>query len=529
MAVKVLMPKLGLTMKRGKIAKWIKQEGQEVTKGEDLLEIITEKITNVMEAPASGVLYKILAEKGRNVPVTVPIAVIAEPGDDETALQQVVEEAQVELDSSEAKDTKKKTTEKETKKEVQPIRVDGTRKISPRALRLAQEKGIDIDYVIGTGPNGRVTEKDVNNYLQELDKEKQPEVIPFEGMRGIIAERMSESSRNAARVTIMQEVDITNLQDLREKINNTFQEQGKGKVSYTDLIAVAVARALKEHPVMNARVSAEEIELCSSVNLGIAVALEDGLIVPVVHQAHRLSLLQMSEKIKSVAERARSGELDSKELQGGTFTITNLGMFGAEGFTPIINPPETAILGIGTITEKPALKDGNLERRTFMTMSLSFDHRAVDGAPAAQFLSRVKEILEDPHPLFQMEGPNISRPLAAGGGKDPNKLMQDFVSGIEWLNEEAPDIAVGFNSLMAPVFAEGELSTKEKELIAVALSVYIKCEYCISHHVHNAVAAGAEPDEILEAAGVAVAFGGGPAMAYTVTLVKECIKAFCAE
>ncbi len=526
MAVKVLMPKLGLTMKKGKIAKWLKKEGEEVTKGEDLVEIITEKITNVMEAPANGILYKILAEKGKNVPIIVPIAVIADSGEDEKEIQPVVEEAQAELVGSEVEETKK-VDKQPVQKEVQPVRLDNERKISPRAARLAEEKEIDIDYIDGTGPNGRVTEKDVKNYVEEL--EKQPEEIPFEGMRGIIAERMSESSRNSARVTIMQEVDFTNLQDLREQLNNTFQEQGNDKVSYTDLLAVVVAKALKEHPIMNSRVSADKIEIFDSVNLGIAVALDDGLIVPVVHQAHRMSLIHISEKIKSVAERARSGELDSEELQGGTFTITNLGMFGAEGFTPIINPPETAILGIGTIVEKPVLKEGTLERRPRMTLSLSIDHRAVDGAPAARFLSRVRELLENPHPLFRMEEPNISRPLAAGGGKDPHKLMQDFVGGIEWLSEEAPDMAVGFNSLMAPAFAEGELSTKDKELIAIALSVYIKCEYCISHHVHNAIAAGAEADEVLEASGVAIAFGGGPAMAYTVTLVKECIKAFSAD
>ena len=527
MAVKVLMPKLGLTMKKGKVTSWLKQEGEAVTKGEELVEIMTEKVASKMEAPASGILYRVLAEKGSTVPIIVPIAVIAEEGDDETTLQQIVNEALAEIACSQVQETAKVAEVK--KAEVKPIELGGKRKISPRALRLAQDKGVDINLVAGSGPEGRVVEQDVLDYVEAVAKEQEPQIIPMEGMRGIIAERMSESCRNAARVTIMQEVDVTNLQDLREKLNISFVAQGKDKISYTDLLAAIVARALKENPLLNARVSAEEIELCGSVNLGIAVALDDGLVVPVMHQAHRLSLEQISVNIKSLAAKARSGELEPDELRGGTFTVSNLGMFGAEGFTPIINPPETAILGVGKMLEKPLLKDGLLERRLTMTLSLSFDHRAVDGSPAAQFLNRVKELMENPHPLFRMEETNLRRPLVTGGGKDPKKILESFTDGMGRFSEEAPDIAMGFNSLMAPAFAEGELSTREKELMAVALSVYIKCEYCIAAHVYKALQAGANAEEIFEAAGVAVAFGGGPAMAYTVTLVQDCVKAFSEE
>jgi len=526
MAVKVLMPKLGLTMKKGKITKWFKQEGQEIGKGEALLEIMTEKVTNIMEAPASGILYKILAESGTTVPITVPIAVIAEAGDNESALNQMVEEAQAELAASEVQETKK--VAEITKTEVQPIELGGKRKISPRALRLAQEKGVDINYVPGTGADARVVEQDVLNYFEEVAKEQEAQIIPMEGMRGIIAERMSESSRNAARVTILQEVDVTNLKNLREKINASFTAQGKDKVSYTDLLAAIVARALKENTLLNARVSAEEIELCGSVNLGIAVALDDGLIVPVIHQAHRMSLEQISSKIKSLAAKVRSGELEPGELRGGTFTITNLGMFGAEGFTPIINPPETAILGVGKIIEKPLLKDENLERRLTMTLSLSFDHRAVDGAPAAKFLQRIKELVEEPFTLFGLKmDPGAAKSLVLSGQKSPQKIFDSFKQGMEGLTEASPDLVFGFSGLMERAFFESdEISLLNKELIAVALSVYIKCEYCIAAHIYKALQAGASQDQILEAAGVAVAFGGGPAMAYTATLVQDCLKAF---
>lgn len=526
MAVKVLMPKLGLTMKKGKIAKWLKQEGQEVSKGEALLEIMTEKVTNVMEAPASGILYKILAESGSTVPITVPIAVIAEAGDNESALNQMVEEARAEMAACEVQETKKVVEVPKT--EVQPIELFGKRKISPRAQRLAREKGVDINYVTGTGPDGRVVEQDVLNYFKESAKEQEAQIIPMEGMRGVIAERMSLSSRNVARVTIMQEVDVTNLKNLREKINAAFKAQGKDNVSYTDLLAAIVARTLKEHSLMNAHVSAEEIEVCGSVNLGIAVALDEGLVVPVIHQAHRMSLEQISSKIKSLAAKVRSGNLEPGDLQGGTFTITNLGMFGAEGFTPIINPPETAILGAGTMIEKPLLKNGNLEKRLTMTLSLSFDHRAVDGAPAAKFLQRIKELVEEPFALFGMKmDPGAVKALALGGHRNPQQIFDSFKKGMAGLMEESPDLVMGFSALTErTMFESDEISLMHKELIAVALSVYIKCEYCIVAHIHNALEAGATREQVLEAAGVAVEFGGGPAMAYTATLVQDCLEAF---
>lgn len=527
MAVKVLMPKLGLTMKKGKITRWFKAEGQEVGKGEELAEIMTEKVTYKMEAQAGGILYKIVAGAGSVVPVAAPIAVIAEAGDSEAVLIQAVEEARDELARSEVKETKKAAPAARTEV-VNPINLDADRKISPRALRLAREKGVDVGCVSGSGAEGRVVEQDVLRYIEETAKEREPQIIPMEGMRGAIAERMSESSRNAARVTIMQEVDITSLKALREKINHSFAARGKSRISYTDLLAAVVARSLKENPLLNARVSAEEIELISSVNLGIAVALDDGLIVPVVHQAHRLSLEQISEKIKLLAEKARGGGLEPAELQGGTFTISNLGMFGAEGFTPIINPPETAILGVGRIIEKPLLKEGKLERRLTMTLSLSFDHRAVDGAPAAMFLQRVKELSEEPFALFGLEkdsGPGPS--LALGGHEDPRQIYNSFKNGMEGLMETSPDLVIGFSALSERVFFEdGEISHLNKELIAVALSVYMKCKYCITAHVYKALEAGATPEQILEAAGVAVFFGGGAAMAYTATLVQDCINAF---
>lgn len=527
MAVKVLMPKLGLTMKKGKIGKWLKNEGDQLKVGEGLLEVITEKIANVIEVSSQGILYKIIAEKGRVIPVTAPIAVVAEPGDTVEYLDGIVEEAIEELAQKEASLEKKKEAKKQEddlKEAIQVIRLyDNNRKISPRAKKLAMDKKVDLSYVASTN-DGKVSEKEILEYLELKAREESGKFEPLEGMRAIIAERMLKSSSKTARVTIFKEVDVTALQELRMSINTIMEQKGKEKISYTDLIAVLTTLALKEYPMLNAHITEEGIKTAPFVNMGIAVALDEGIIVPVVHKMNNLSLEAVSQKIKTLVKKARAGELESEDLQGGTFTITNLGMFDTDFFTPIINPPEAAILGIGAMSEKPVLINGNLEQRMLMTLSLSFDHQIIDGAPAAMFLKRLKSLMEKPHVYFQREAPIIKKPIDLG--KQPEQLVNEFNQGIGWLEEEMPDLAAGFMSLMAPVFAEGELSTREKELIAVALSVYIKCEYCISHHVHKALEAGANNDEIIEAAGVAVGFGGGAAMAYTVTLLRKCLEDF---
>ena len=528
MALIMLMPKLGLTMKKGKVISWFIKEGDTVTQGEPLLEVMTEKVNIKVDSPYSGVLYKIIGVQGSSYPISVPLAVLAEEGDDPTSLEIALAEALSVLQAALAGGAGD-TTKKKESKPVKPFAIfAGAGKISPRAAKLANKEGVNLGSINGSGPNGKIVEADVLKYIAQVKGETTAELRPIDpmSMRGVIADRMSKSRKEAAHVTLMEEIDLTALKDVRGQLNELGSEKHV-KFSYTDFLVKFTGQALLEFPLVNSRSTLEEIELPSEVNVGVAVALEEGLVVPNLKNVPMLTMEQISAKIKDLATRARNSELNPDEIQHGTFTITNLGSYGVEGFTPIINRPETAILGVGIIKQKPIMVEGRLENRHLMTLSLSLDHRIIDGSLAAEFLGRLKEMLENPYPWFELEPQPMDDLIIQTGGKDaPHDLLEAFSGGLEALKDEAPELAIGFESLMAPVFCEGELSIMEKELMAVACAIYGKCEYCIAAHVYNAMNAGASGDQVLEAAGVAVAFGGGPAMAYTVTKVRACIKAF---
>ncbi|HBX23535.1 MAG TPA: alkylhydroperoxidase [Desulfotomaculum sp.] len=527
MANVVLMPKLGLTMKKGRITTWLKNEGDYVQQGEPLLEVMTEKVNVKVEAPFSGVLYKIIVEKGKTIPISVPIAVLAEEGDTDDLLAATLAHARDELEQALSAQEQAAGTKKAASKPVKPFVVlSGRGKVSPRAARLAREAGVDVSLISGSGAGGRLVEDDVRAYLEQLQGDGKTKSMPIDGMRAVIAERMSASRKKAAHVTIMEEIDVTALGDARKQLNE-LNKTGKLKFSYTDLLVKFVAQALTEYPMVNTRSTDNEIELADDINVGVAVALENGLVVPNIKNAHLPSLEQISEKIKDLAARARNSELEPWEVEGGTFTVSNLGMFGAEGFTPIINQPETAILGVGAMRVKPALKGGRLEKCNMMTLNLSFDHRIIDGSLAAEFLSRLKEMLENPHPWFELEPRNSRENILAGGGSNPVQLRKAYQNGISKLMETAPDVVMGFSALTEGVmFDDGEISRLYKELMLVALAVYIKCEYCITAHVYNALKQGATPEQILEAANVAVFFGGGAALAHSAVIVQDCLEAF---
>jgi pyruvate dehydrogenase E2 component (dihydrolipoamide acetyltransferase) len=271
---------------------------------------------------------------------------------------------------------------------------------SPMAKRLAREHGIDLAEVTGTGPGGRVTEKDVRAFIEAREKAPPLEealparVIPFVGMRQMIAERMTQSLQTMAQVTLHTEVDATELVKLREQLKQEFD------LTYTDLVIKAVAKALREHPLLNATLVGDEIHLLEEIHIGMAVALEDGLLVPVVRDADKKSVQEIAWETRRLAQGAREGTLTVDEVTGSTFTVTNLGAYGVDGFTPIINPPEVAILGVGRIMEKPAIHEGQIVRRSTMVLSLTIDHRIVDGAPGAEFLRTVRQILESPYRLL---------------------------------------------------------------------------------------------------------------------------------
>lgn len=362
MVTKVVMPKLSLTMKEGTVGKWYKKEGDTIEKGEPIVEVISEKATYDLEAPASGILRKIQVEAGVDATVNAVLAFI-------TAPDEIISEVEILA-------------------EEKPQKVEEEVKIlaSPAAKRLAKEQGLDLSTVKGSGPEGRISEEDVNRFKEEakgiLPRVK--EIIPLSGFRKTSAERVSTSFRTAPHSTLMMEVDVSKAKELHEKLN----------VSYTAILAEATAKALVEHSIINSTMEDDHIKIFESVNIGTAVATENGLIVPVIHDTDKKSLKEIDALISESTEKARQGKLTKEELSGGTFTITNLGMYGVDFFTPIINPPEAAILAMGKITEKLIVINGHIEVKPTMMLSLSYDHRIVDGAPAAEFLQKIKEKIE---------------------------------------------------------------------------------------------------------------------------------------
>ena len=363
------MPKLSLTMKTGTVVRWYKREGETVEKGEPIVEVLSEKVTCDVEAPASGVLRKIVAKEGEEIPVNGILAVITMPDEPLPEIEEIEKAVSVEF---------KKPVEKRIL-------------ASPAAKRLAREYGIDLSQVVGSGPEGRIVEADVRRFIEEKVgyAPKVRETIPLVGIRKMTAEKVSLSKKTAPHCTITMKVDMDEATKLKEKLG----------VSYTEIIVKAVALALKEHPIMNSSLKNDKIEVYEDINIGVAVATEEGLVVPVVKNADRKNLNQLSSEIKMLVEKARTGKLEKGDVSGGTFTITNLGMYEVEAFTPIINPPETAILGVGKIEEIPIVVNGEVKIRPVTVLSLSFDHRVIDGAPAAEFLGKIKEFLEKPNHL----------------------------------------------------------------------------------------------------------------------------------
>ena len=451
MAVELRMLQMDQTMTKGKIGKWLVKEGDTVTEGQPLLEIETDKVVHEQESPTDGVIAHILAEEGTNVPVNALLAVIGAPGEEvprveaDTAMAQQAPEQEEPVQPAEPKPTPAPTTvapkaspaarqlaeklaidltevtasgpggrilEGDVQRYIDlrgPLPTEAARlKASPLARRLAKEQGVDLSSIAGSGPDGRIVRDDVlqaASTIPEIPAIETPalqqaeEVIAMDGIRGIIAERMTLSVQTNASVTLHTEVDATAFIELRGMLNDKLQAK-EVNITYTDLLVKVVANALREHPRLNATLTDEGIHLLQEINIGVAVALEDGLVVPVIRDADKERLSEISGQVKDFAERARGNQLRPGELQGGTFTITNLGNFGIDAFTPIINPPESAILGIGRILKKPVVHEDEIVVRSMLTLSLTFDHRVVDGAPAAQFLQTVSNYIQDPYLLL---------------------------------------------------------------------------------------------------------------------------------
>jgi pyruvate dehydrogenase E2 component (dihydrolipoyllysine-residue acetyltransferase) len=391
MAVEVVMPKFGLTMQDGIIKRFLKQPGEAVSADEPLFEVETEKVLNEVPSPATGVVAALLFEVEDTVDCGTVIAVIAQPGEDIAQLQARYR--------SRASAPQPAAAASPTAITHSNAPVAERRAITPIARRLAAELNVDLARITGSGPGGRVTREDVERAAQAAAvvaaAASKPAVtgttpprggtIPMRGIRKTIAERMVQSLHTAAQLTLTTEADVTAATELRAHLGRELD------FTYTDLMIHAAARALRRHPRLNARLSADTIELVDEVNIGMAVALEDGLIVPVVREADRKRLKEIAAETKDLGERARAGRLKLEDVSGGTFTITNLGTYGVDAFTPIINPGEAAILGVGRIIERPLVYRGEIARRFVAMLSLTFDHRMLDGAQAAAFLQTVIE------------------------------------------------------------------------------------------------------------------------------------------
>jgi len=380
-------------MEEGKLTKWVKHEGDAVSEGEAICEVETEKTTDEIQAPAAGTLLKIVHSEGEAVPVNAVIAVIGSPGEDVTSIPEVagvgpptVPEAapaqRVELAPPSAI---------EPKPSLERIL------ISPSARRVARERGIDVTKIMGTGPGGRIVAEDIPKAVEKpaaIPLKEDYASAPLSGHRKVIADRLSLSARTAVHVPITMEVDMTSASKLKN------DQKGTGvDLSYSDMIVKAVAKSLEEFPRVNTMLLGDELRTMKEVNVGLAVGTEDNLLVPVVRNANRLSLAEISRTANTLIERARNRTLATREMSGGTFTVSNLGMYDVDLFAPVINPPETAILGVGRIAQKSVVVNGATAIRPVMTLTLVFDHRVIDGVLAARFLQRVKQLLEDPSKL----------------------------------------------------------------------------------------------------------------------------------
>ena len=397
MATLLNMPKLGQTMEEGTVLTWLKRPGERVTQGEPLVQIETDKVVCDIEASQSGLLHTTLAREGEKIPVGQAIAVIAAEGEavDVEALLGTRQPSPVSTNATPFRERMAPTlSPSATAAPAAPRDI----RISPAARKLAREHNIPLESLQGSGPGGRIVVEDVERALAAettaAPQERVVRTIPLVGIRATVAQRMAQSWAQVAHVTEVMEVDMTEAVALRRRRLAAWEREFGVRVSLNDFLTFAVSRSLREFPDLNARLEGQEIKVLEDIHLGVAVATPEGLIVPVIRHADQRSLWEIAQQSAHLAERAHARKLTLDEVSAGTFTITNLGTYGIEIFTPIVNYPQCAILGVGRVAERPVVMPGRIEARPMMYLSLSFDHRIIDGAPAAMFLQKLKERLE---------------------------------------------------------------------------------------------------------------------------------------
>ena len=434
MATNVLLPQWGMNMEDGTLTKWLVNEGDEITEGQPLVEVETAKINSELESPASGIVSHIMAAEGSLVKVGALVAVIGEPGENPprpepeaaapagarrrqrrrdarptgAAASQVTPVARrlardndIDLDRVSGTGPRGRITEQDVRDAIEARQSRPQVQVVPRARMLARQKGIDLADVAASGPNGRITVVDVERAIAERDAvaaRAEGEVVPLTGLRKIIADRMTMSVSTMAQVTLTTEADVTELLNLRERLVTEWRPHRMRPMDQ-DLIIAAAAGALKAHPRLNAHLADGNMLLLKEVNIGLAVAVPDGLVVPVLRGADSLDLLGIARQIRTLADKTRKNALGVDDMTGAGFTVTALSNYDIDVFTPIIDPPQVAILGLGRAIEKPVVVDGKIVVRSMMHLSVTFDHRALDGVPVAEFIRTLKASLESPGEL----------------------------------------------------------------------------------------------------------------------------------
>jgi pyruvate dehydrogenase E2 component (dihydrolipoamide acetyltransferase) len=403
MAISVVMPALELAQETGKILSWIKKEGDSITKGEPLVEIETDKITFEVEAPGDGVLAGVRSHEGEDVPVGKTIAWIVAPGEQppleaETAAAAMVEQARHATEQPRAAEAVPAAPATATAAAPQ---ADVTGKVSPKARRLAKELGVDLSKVRGTGPDGIITSEDVEAAAKTPAAAPTTAVAPsapaaLSAIARLMAERTTQSWVTTPHFFLVREVDAGALVAAREELGPAIERDRGVKLTHTDLLVAMAARVLGKHPKMNASWDGHSIHFNPSVNISVAMAVTDGVVGAVIHDAGAAALAEIAVQRRELTERARGGHLRPHDVTGGTFTISNLGMYGIDAFNAIITPPQAAVLAVGRIADRVVPVDGQPAIRPMLTMSLSSDHRVVDGAQAALFLNDLAEAIREP-------------------------------------------------------------------------------------------------------------------------------------
>lgn len=429
MAQKIEMPKLSDTMEEGVIAKWNVKEGDSVSSGDVIAEVETDKATMEVEVFDDGTILKILAKEGEAIPLGGVMAIVGEKGEDISGLldgagsddKDSKSEEKSESKSEEKKEEKEEESDSDsfdpilgdmngsngkskTDKDKKPDSKsdDGRIKVSPLAKKMAEEKGIDLESVKGTGPDGRIIKKDIEGYKPEEKSAKSAPVVSFDSeesedvkisqMRKAIARRLSESKFTNPHFYETVDINMEHAMSARSKLN----EVSDLKISFNDIVVKACAVALRRHPAVNSSWMDDVIRKHGDVNVAVAVAIDEGLMTPVIRHADKKNLRQIGSETRELAGLARDRKLQPEQMEGSTFTISNLGMFGIEEFTAIINPPNACILAVGAIRNVPIVKDGEVVPGHMMKVTLSSDHRIVDGAKAAEFLTTLRQLLENP-------------------------------------------------------------------------------------------------------------------------------------